>query len=133
VIAGANVGEGMAVKVPAVPTITNVDEPAPTTTTTERPPPPVIGSARPTVGSQEAVVKPAPKPKPKPKPAPKPQPPAPPAPPTGNPPPDPGPGDPPTADPFDRCFPEGSHAVTKHRHIPLICRDGRWHFEDFER
>lgn len=129
-IAGANVGERTAVKVPAIPAITNVDEPA--TTTTERPPPPVIGSARPTV-SQEAVVQPAPKPKPKPKPTPKPQPPAPPAPPTDNPPqpPDPGPGGPPKADPWDHCAPEGAHAVTKHRHIPLVCHDGRWHFVDF--
>jgi len=126
-IASANVGEGVAVKVPAIPTISNVVEPAPTTTT-ERPPPPVIGTARPTVGSQEAVVQPAPKPKPKPAPKPK-QKPEPPKPPTNNPPPPPGP-DPgqPTADPYDRCAPEGAKAFTKHRHIPLVCRDGRWHF-----
>lgn len=127
-IASANVGEGMAVKQPPVPTITNVGEPAPTTTTTEPAPPPVSQVAPPTVGSEVAVVKPAPKPKPKPAP----KPPAPPAPPTStNPPPDPGPGKPPTADPYDHCAPEGAQAVTKHRHIPLVCHDGRWHFADF--
>jgi hypothetical protein len=129
-IASANAGEGMAVRQPPIPTITDSSAPATTPTTTEPAPPPVSEVAAPaTVGSQEAVVKPKPKPHPRP-PKPAPTQPAPPAPPTTQPP-DPGP--PQTADPYGHCAPEGAQAFTKHRHIPLVCHDGRWHFADFGR
>jgi|SRR3954452_4492 outer membrane biosynthesis protein TonB len=127
-IASANVGEGMAVKVPPIPTITDSSQPeAPTTTREpERPQRPLLPATGISTTQAEAVkVPPKPKPAPKPKP-PKPAPGPPPKPvPTSHPGPGPGPVE---ADPYDRCSPEGAQAVTKHRHIALVCRDGRWHF-----
>jgi outer membrane biosynthesis protein TonB len=131
-IASANVGEGVAVKVPAIPTITDTSQPETTTTReAERPERPLL----PATGistTQAEVVKVPPKPRPTPKPQPpKPVPAPPPQPAPTVQPPDPGPGPGPgpvEADPYDHCAPEGAQAVTRHRHIPLVCRDGRWHF-----
>ncbi|MGH3880493.1 MAG: hypothetical protein ACRDSK_26005 [Actinophytocola sp.] len=120
---------------PAVPTITDAGGPAPAAPDPELalppdlPEPPAI--APPTTTKTTKVVAPKPKP-PKPKPAPKPPPPD-----NDDDDGDDGPGngngnggddDGQTAWPWSDCSPEGSRAETPKRHLPLVCRDGHWHF-----
>jgi hypothetical protein len=120
-------GTGSAAPNPPVPTITDPSGPASTETqpTNPAPVPPVAAKpiAPATVGTQTQVVKPKPKPKPAP---PKP----PPASSSSRPPsPPPGGGHDQIGRPFDRCSPEGAHAVTSKHHAPLVCRNGHWQFE----
>jgi hypothetical protein len=140
VLMAATSGGDAATTRPAVPTITDAGGPAPTAPDPELalppdlPEPPAI--APPTTTKTTKVVVPKPPPKPKPAPKPKPTPP-------GQDDDDDGPGngngnggghdddgdgDDQTAWPWSDCSPEGSRAETPKRHLPLVCRDGHWHF-----
>ena len=133
VLIAANSGGGEKVAVPQIPTITNAGDPGPVTTierAPERPQKPLVTTTTTTtttttsVQTHVQVVRPKPKP-PKPVPRP-PQQPKPPKPPTSTPPPDDGGVQ--TGVPYERCSPEGAKGVTKGHRIPLVCKDGRWHF-----
>jgi hypothetical protein len=119
-----------AAKHPAIPTISDAGGPEPTVS---KPQPthedttiamPTVTTT--TTATPAEVVKPKPKPKPRPRPTGHPTRPVPLPRPTPPPPPDDGGVQ--TGVPYERCSPEGAKGVTKGHRIPLVCKDGRWHF-----